>query len=361
VIGRNGAGKSTLLKILARITEPTEGRAEIYGRVGSLLEVGTGFHPELTGRENIYLNGAILGMRKAEVTRDFDEIVAFAEVERFLDTAVKRYSSGMYMRLAFAVAAHLNPEILLVDEVLSVGDAAFQKRCLGKMGEVASQGRTVLFVSHNLAAVNQLCSRAVYLKAGGIAADGKPDSIIGDYLNDVSRENTSLSFEQRTNRSGDGRIRFTGLDFENARGERTTFFRSGEDCSIALHYRCPDGNGKRNVIVSVGIRDHLGVCLIHHRTNFTNENFDEVAPTGTFVCQIPDLPLSPGDYSVAAFVGINEVMCDLVEDAAFFSVEVGDFFGTGSQGMPSVCRLLSNCSWALRTAGSYIDEPCVSV
>jgi len=182
VIGRNGAGKSTLLKILSRITEPTSGRAYINGRVGSLLEVGTGFHPELTGRENIFLNGAILGMRRTEIARKFDEIVAFAEIEKFLDTPVKRYSSGMYVRLAFAVAAHLEPEILLVDEVLAVGDAAFQKKCLGKMGDVAKEGRTVLFVSHNMAAVSQLCKRSVWLEAGCLQDVGTSSEIVRKYL-----------------------------------------------------------------------------------------------------------------------------------------------------------------------------------
>lgn len=182
IIGRNGAGKSTLLKILSRITEPTRGRAEIYGRVGSLLEVGTGFHPELTGRENVFLSGAVLGMTRAEVQRKFDEIVAFAEVEKFLDTPAKHYSSGMYVRLGFAVAAHLEPEILVVDEVLAVGDAEFQKKCLGKMGDVAKEGRTVLFVSHNMQAIRHLCSRAVLLERGGITSSGATDTVIGEYL-----------------------------------------------------------------------------------------------------------------------------------------------------------------------------------
>lgn len=182
IIGRNGAGKSTLLKILSRITEPTTGRAELFGRIGSLLEVGTGFHPELTGRENIYLNGAVLGMKRAEITAKFDEIVAFAELEKFLDTPVKHYSSGMYMRLAFAVAAHLDPEILLIDEVLAVGDAEFQAKCLGKMGAVASEGRTVLFVSHNMAAVQSLCKRVLWIKNGELTAQGEPDEVVTSYL-----------------------------------------------------------------------------------------------------------------------------------------------------------------------------------
>ncbi len=183
IIGRNGAGKSTLLKILSRITEPTEGYADIHGRVGSLLEVGTGFHPELTGRENIYLNGAILGMRREEIERKFDEIVAFAEIQRFIDTPVKHYSSGMYLRLAFAVAAHLEPEILLVDEVLAVGDARFQKKCLNKMQDIGQQGRTILFVSHNLAAITRLCERVILLDEGRILRDGRPPQVVGAYLN----------------------------------------------------------------------------------------------------------------------------------------------------------------------------------
>ncbi len=183
IIGRNGAGKSTLLKILSRITEPTEGYAEIRGRVGALLEVGTGFHPELTGRENIYLNGSILGMKRREIAKKFDEIVDFAEVEKFIDTPVKHYSSGMYVRLAFAVAAHLEPEILIVDEVLAVGDASFQKKCLGKMGNVAKKGRTVLFVSHNMGAVKSLCKSAILLAAGQITTTGETEAIIDSYLN----------------------------------------------------------------------------------------------------------------------------------------------------------------------------------
>jgi len=195
IIGRNGAGKSTLLKILSRVTRPTEGQAELAGRVGSLLEVGTGFHPELTGRENIFLNGAILGMKRAEIVRRFDEIVAFAEVERFLDTAVKHYSSGMYVRLAFAVAAHLEPEILLVDEVLAVGDAAFQKKCLGKMGEVARQGRTVIFVSHGMDAVRRLCRRVVWLDGGRVKQVGEAREVVGAYLLEGVKEGSTATFD----------------------------------------------------------------------------------------------------------------------------------------------------------------------
>jgi lipopolysaccharide transport system ATP-binding protein len=207
IIGRNGAGKSTLLKILSRVTEPTEGRVEGYGCVGSLLEVGTGFHPELTGRENIYLNGAILGMTRAEINRKFDEIVAFAEIDQFLDTPVKRYSSGMYVRLAFAVAAHLEPEILIVDEVLAVGDAAFQTKCLGTMGKVAQSGRTVLFVSHNMPAVQSMCSRVIHLNSGRVVSDGYPTEVTSEYLRSSAAFRAERCWPDRSSAPGNDLIR----------------------------------------------------------------------------------------------------------------------------------------------------------
>jgi lipopolysaccharide transport system ATP-binding protein len=209
LIGRNGAGKSTLLKILARITRPTEGQAEIHGRVGSLLEVGTGFHPELTGRENVYMSGAILGMRKSEIDRKFDEIVAFSEVERFLETPLKHYSSGMQVRLAFAVAAHLEPEILFVDEVLSVGDASFQKKCLGKMGQVSREGRTILFVSHNMAAVRALCTRALLIRDGAVAASGKVADIADEYLSSTMPAASSREWRDPTTAPGNENVRIS--------------------------------------------------------------------------------------------------------------------------------------------------------
>ena len=211
IIGRNGAGKSTLLKILSRITEPTHGHADIWGRVGSLLEVGTGFHPELTGRDNIFLNGAILGMRKTEIARKFDEIVAFAELEKFIDTPVKRYSSGMYMRLAFSVAAHLETEILFVDEVLAVGDAAFQKKCLGKMGNVSRQGRTILFVSHNMTALQKLCTRVVWLNGGQVMDAGDPRKVIDHYLQTNAVANLEAMWEDNLTAPGNERVRLRSV------------------------------------------------------------------------------------------------------------------------------------------------------
>jgi lipopolysaccharide transport system ATP-binding protein len=234
IIGRNGAGKSTLLKILSRITDPTEGRVTLTGRVGSLLEVGTGFHPELTGRENIYLNGVILGMKRAEIRRKFDEIVAFAEIEEFLDTPVKRYSSGMYMRLAFAVAAHLESDILLVDEVLAVGDAAFQAKCLGKMESVARQGRTVLFVSHNMSSVQHLCRRAILFRGGRLEMAGEPAQVIGHYLSDAC-QNSAMDIRNWHDRNTTGEGQLTRLEITDRKGRGTTSVPLGGTVSFTFH------------------------------------------------------------------------------------------------------------------------------
>ncbi len=254
IIGRNGAGKSTLLKILSRITEPTVGQVEIRGRVSSLLEVGTGFHPELTGRENIYLNGAILGMMRAEVRRKFDEIVAFAEVEKFLDTPVKRYSSGMYVRLAFAVAAHLEPQILMVDEVLTVGDAQFQKRCLGRMREVAGGGRTVLFVSHNMGAVANLCSRCILLKEGKIFKDGPSSEAISEYMEARPPPN-----EMRPNTGGKEAALIGGeLTGQDIQGNSVLW---SKDFALTLYYRAVQISRPRIELCGPRPTWTTGVCL----------------------------------------------------------------------------------------------------
>jgi homopolymeric O-antigen transport system ATP-binding protein len=348
IIGRNGAGKSTLLKILSRITKPTQGRVEVYGRVGSLLEVGMGFHPERTGRENIFLNGAILGMKKAEIEAKFDEIVSFAEIEKFVDTPVKHYSSGMYVRLAFAVAAHLEPEILLVDEVLAVGDSGFQKKCLGKMDDVAREGRTVLFVSHNLGAIASLCNRAVWLDSGHTVADGDSRRTIQEYSSEIVARSTSLPLLDRLDRRGDGRIRFVGLHWETYEGERVSVLRSGGNYKLVLAYECPDCSSKNDVLVSFVIKDPSGFFLLLHQTNFSNQTFDQIPPKGLFVCRLPRLPLGAGEYLLNIFVGINEWPCDELNDAAKVTVEYGDFFGTGHPGRPTLCKVLVNCDWELR-------------
>jgi len=325
IIGRNGAGKSTLLKILSRITEPTEGRAIVRGRVGSLLEVGTGFHPELTGRENIYLNGAILGMRKAEIDRKFDEIVAFAGIERFLDTPVKRYSSGMYVRLAFAVAAHLEPEILLVDEVLAVGDAAFQKKCLGKMGQVAGEGRTVLFVSHNMAAVQHLCRRVVRLDKGAVRDIGDPESVITLYLETYCAD-TGLPVGLRYDREGNGKIRITDLVINNQnRGHAVA--RTGDKVSFELFYEAFDAAGLP--VFYIGINDLLGVPILHMNTRMTGADMRGIKGCGCVICSVPRIPLPPGRYRVNVTVSVDGDVADRIENAAVLEVAEGDYFGTG--------------------------------
>jgi lipopolysaccharide transport system ATP-binding protein len=261
IIGKNGAGKSTLLKLLSRITAPSTGRATIHGRIGSLLEVGTGFHPELTGRENIYLNGAILGMKRREIARLFDEIVAFAEVETFVDTPVKRYSSGMYVRLAFAVAAHLEPEVMVVDEVLAVGDAAFQKRCLGKMEDVANQGRTVLFVSHNMAAITQFCHRAIWLERGQLRMTGQTWQVVKSYLSDGSANRAERLWSFPGDAPGDNRVRLLAVRIKQ-RGEITNIVDINQPCQIEIDFQTLEP--ARNLISGVNLYNEEGICLFTH-------------------------------------------------------------------------------------------------
>ena len=328
VVGRNGAGKSTLLKILSRITEPTEGRARIRGRVGSLLEVGTGFHPELTGRENIYLNGAILGMTKAEIGRKFDEIVAFAETEQFLDTPVKHYSSGMQVRLAFAVAAHLEPQILVIDEVLAVGDVAFQKKCLGKMGDVAQSGRTVLFVSHNMAAVSALCSKAFLLSKGKLVYTGAVSEVIGKYMETMS-QTTSIPLAQRTDRKGNGRMRFTNVTFLDEKGNLVSAAASGKPLTVLLNYVTAEGRPARNVDVDIAFYGSLGQLLFFCKVDLAQGKFEEIPASGQIACHIPRFPLNPGRYSFKLWCQSNLVAADRIEDAGTLLVEAGDFYGTG--------------------------------
>lgn len=329
IIGHNGAGKSTLLKILSRITEPTTGRARIRGRVGSLLEVGTGFHPELTGRENIYLNGAILGMRKVDIERRFDEIVEFAETEEFLDTPVKHYSSGMYVRLAFAVAAHLEPEVLLVDEVLAVGDLAFQKKCLGKMGDVAKSGRTVLFVSHSMAAISALCTRAFLLDRGRLIYSGDVADVINHYL-EMTLESAAIPLRERSDRQGNGRLRFTDISFLNGDGNLTEAAVSGKPLTIHLKYATSDGRPARNVDVDVAFYGAYGQLLFFCKTHLGRGKFEEIPPQGVIVCQIPKFPLPPGRFRYKLWCQANREVADKIEDAGILPVVAGDFYGSGN-------------------------------
>ena len=327
IIGRNGAGKSTLLKILSRITEPTTGFADIHGRVASLLEVGTGFHPELSGRENIYLNGAILGMKRVEIARKFDDIVDFAEVGQFIDTPVKHYSSGMYVRLAFAVAAHLEPEILLIDEVLAVGDTAFQKKCLGKMGDVARDGRTILFVSHNMAAVAGLCSGAHMLAQGRRVCSGNTSDVIAAYLSSFQLSSRATVVDRR-DRKGNGKVTFTDVEFLSETGTPVEVIQSGQDVVFSVGYKSSETN-LRNVEVSVELVAQSGQCMLIMNSEMVGVTFDLIPSTGRFNCRIDRFPLSPGQYHLTLFCRINGSVADWVQHAALVIVEGGDFYGTG--------------------------------
>jgi lipopolysaccharide transport system ATP-binding protein len=323
IIGRNGAGKSTLLKVLSRITEPTEGYADIFGRVGSLLEVGIGFHPELTGRENIYLYGAILGMKKKEIERRFDEITDFAEIDEFLDTPIKRYSSGMQVRLAFSVAAHLEPEILLVDEVLAVGDLAFQKKCLGKMGGIASEGRTVLFVSHNMSVIQALCQRGIFLHDGRVEIDAPIDDAIGGYLKTLEQVVTEDLLE-RTDRDGWRQVAFSHLSISS----------EGEDGNVrALATGRPArfvftvNEDRARISCAFTILNNLGHPIMTFDSAAASSDDSWSPGTREYTCEIDELPLVPGRYRVDARLRDDVHLQDSLEAAAFFDVEAGTLSG----------------------------------
>lgn len=328
IIGRNGAGKSTLLKILSRITEPTNGRIEIYGRVASLLEVGTGFHPELTGRENIFLNGAILGMSRAEIRSKFDEIVEFSGVERFLDTPVKRYSSGMYVRLAFAVAAHLEPEILVIDEVLAVGDAEFQKKCLGKMDEVSKkEGRTVLFVSHNMAAVENLCKKGITLKNGTVSYLGGINEAIDHYLNE-QEDFSQIKLKDLKQRKGNGWIRFTDIEYEDANGVRKNTFEVGEQLRIHVFFEAGDqANTTLTSRIDIGINDLMNTRVTWLSTHVYTDKID--IKKGRVSFQIDKLLLSQGAYNVNLYSESSLGVADWIANASKFNVVLHDFYKNG--------------------------------
>jgi lipopolysaccharide transport system ATP-binding protein len=321
VIGRNGAGKSTLLKILSRITEPSEGRVRLRGRVGSLLEVGTGFHPELTGRENIFLNGAILGMSRLEIKRKFDEIVAFAEVEKFLDTPVKRYSSGMHVRLAFAVAAHLEPQILLIDEVLAVGDTEFQKKCLGKVEKIASGGRTVLFVSHNLRFIQQLCSSAIVLANGKITMAGDVDKCLESYLNTGVHETDGYVDLAATsiNREGSGECRFRSFELRSLDGNRTARFRFGEPFLVQIIVEADRDIGE--VLLGFSFITNMGHEIMGTAAHDGGSGSFIKPGRNRFVCKIDPMILNPGRYFLRAAIFVVGQIFDHVDEVMRFEVE----------------------------------------
>ena len=349
IIGRNGAGKSTLLKILSRITEPSEGRVEIKGRLASLLEVGTGFHPELTGRENIFLNGAILGMSRAEIKRKFDEIVAFAEVEKFLDTPVKRYSSGMYVRLAFSVAAHLEPDILVVDEVLAVGDAEFQKKCIQKMNTVSSEGRTILLVSHNMGVVANLASRGVWLANGRKNFDGGVRLAIENYVaSGYTDNNTMISLSDHVNRlPGMSRILRT-ISLQNSADAPQRDFLQSDSIVIKIEYEASNGTA----LAGAGFifRTIDGIRVGGFNTYMAAPPPHRIPTRGAISFELPARQITPGNYLLTVSIGSHQgVLVDKVEDCIAFSVAQSDIYGTGYlltkedgvAALTSSCRILT--------------------
>jgi lipopolysaccharide transport system ATP-binding protein len=337
VIGRNGAGKSTLLKIMAGITEPTEGEGIIRGRVGSLLEVGTGFHPELTGRENIYLNGAIIGMKQVEIARKFDEIVDFAEVEKFIDTPVKHYSSGMYVRLAFSVAAHLEPEILLVDEVLAVGDAAFQKKCLGKMGEVTQTGRTVFFVSHNMASVKQLCTRGILLGGGQVVYDGSIDEAVDRYIATASDETIA---ETTFTEHPDTPINILRLTLLNAAGEKTAYFTNDEAFTLEIEYQVRATRRDDHWFVLLERAD--GLLVIKASDDDGGIVLPETRQPGQYITRVrfPGSVLNEGYYRFRAIIGKRRGVKHDDRASGYFEIEDTSDYSNSAMGKRNGTLLL---------------------
>lgn len=344
IIGPNGAGKTTLLRVLTRITWPTQGRAEVYGRVGSLLEVGTGFHPELTGRENVYLNGALLGMKKAEIDRKFDEIVAFSGIEQFLDTPVKRYSSGMYVRLAFSVAAHLEPEILLVDEVLAVGDAEFQRKCLGKMEGVAKEGRTILFVSHNLASIQNLCSRAIVLEGGMLGCDAPPVEAIEHYLAGFDRTQSPV-IDLRDHRNRRKKLPGFFEKVELLTGDKPgNVVKMGGSLKIRLHYR--HGVNPARLKVVVIISDSYDQRLAELSTeHFDSKVFEGAASSGVVECLVPHLNLVRGRYYLHVGAHDRLAWIDWIDRACSIEVIESDVFGTSHVPKPQWGTFVVPSQW----------------
>ena len=330
IIGRNGAGKSTLLKLLSRITKPTSGYATLEGRIASLLEVGTGFHPELTGRENIFLNGTILGMTKSEISKNLNKIIDFSGIEKFLDTPVKRYSSGMRVRLAFSVAAHLEPEILLIDEVLAVGDLEFQKKCLNKMDDISKTGRTVLFVSHNMAAVQSLCSRGILLANGKVVADTSATQAVAEYI----KYNTSLIdsvkiFDREDRRAGDI-FRFRKVEYLNTENNHLLDIAvSGQNITIKIYYENFSDKVLKDVNIGMSFHNNQGMFLFACGSRPIGVTYDIYPGLGSISCQIKKLPLSAGRLYHSLHCDYNNETLDNLQEAGYIDIEKGDYYGTG--------------------------------
>ena len=348
IIGPNGAGKSTLLKLISRITEPSEGRIRLCGQVASLLEVGTGFHPELSGRENIYLNGSILGMSRKQVQSRFDEIIEFAGLERFLDTPVKRYSSGMYTRLAFSVAAHLKSDILIVDEVLAVGDAAFQAKCLGKMQDIADSGRTILFVSHQLGAVQNLCDRCCVLQAGQVAFTGPTKAAIDFYLRGQTDPIQGGRIPEEVSRAGNGAIRLIGFTIEDDAGHPRSTISTGDDVVVKLDYQVADGATANNVSCGISLHTMFNQSLCVFYSGYKGATYDDLSGSGSFRCRIRNFPFVAGRYMVRVRATVDGEEADRPSvPAGFVDVEASDYFGTGRLPDAGIGPVLIDGDWEI--------------
>jgi len=330
ILGRNGSGKSTLLKILSEITLPTAGRAMIRGNVASLLEVGTGFHAELTGQENVYLNGSILGLSRAEIDAKYDEIVTFAGVEEFMETPVKRYSSGMKLRLAFAVAAHLEPDILILDEVLAVGDANFQQKCLGRIGEVAQVGRTILFVSHNMAAVQSLCTRGIVLDDGALVFDGTAHEAVSYYLHSVNPSAGAL--RERTDRSGTGEMRLVEMEIRTLEGKPASTIWSGQDVDLVLSLERRSSRTFPKMEIDIVVKNQLNAMIFKQHSRAGIAELETLRNEGELACRLFNLPLAEGSYRIDVRIRVDTggQVLDQVENALEFSVSASDRFGCES-------------------------------
>lgn len=384
IVGRNGAGKSTLLKILSRVTAPTEGRGEIRGRLGSLLEVGIGFHPDLTGRENVYLNGAVLGLSRKEVARRFDQIVDFAGIEGFIDTPVKRYSSGMYMRLAFAVAAHLDTEVLIVDEVLAVGDAAFQRKCTRLMRDARAEGRAILFVSHSMTSVQGLCTKGMVLDSGSVACFGSVDEAVQKYF-DIStlmeREDDEKAlahagaddarlppllapFSRRKDRLGDLKIRLTELEIRDAKGNKVRGVRTGDTLQLHLVYEVEPGATVDNLLVGFNIRTEMDLPALHHNNRLTGQDLGRLSGKGRIVFTLPSVPLIPGSYLISYAImpdwGVGGRYHDCLNMARELHIDPGDYYGTGHLPMPGHAVVVTPGSWSLADAATPAATPAIT-
>ena len=351
IIGENGAGKSTLLKIVSRVTAPTRGTVKIAGKISSLLEVGTGFHPELTGKENIYLNGAILGMTNSEIKKKLDDIISFAEVSDFADTPVKRYSSGMYVRLAFSVAAHLDPDILVVDEVLAVGDAAFQRKCLGKMSSISRAGRTILFVSHNMNSITSLCERAILIKEGKIIMDDVSSSVVNHYLGNLEdyllpkSGEISLNKHPTRKKFHDRAVQLTHCRIIDEKNNSTVNIMSGSTVKVVIGYKMNKIIKSENITFGISFTDKNQYRLFHCSTEIIGISSDKINSSGEIICVIPRLPLRPDIYKLDLGINVSGRPSDAIYGAIGINVIQGDYYGNGSTITAGSGDLLVDYSW----------------